>query len=101
MKAQWKKLLRFTLTLLLFDIIMTLIYLYVAYDSKEWDGFKSSHDQGLINKIVNRFYYSVNVSTAFGLGPVSPRSNLLKLITVAQIYITLGIFLSKYNPLKL
>ena len=82
MTAQWRKPLRFMLTVLVFDVVMTIVYLYFAYDSKEWDGFKSSHDQGLINKIVNRFYYSVNVSTAFGLGPVSPRSNLLKLINV-------------------
>ena len=30
--------LRFTLTILLFDIVMTIVYLYVAYDAKEWDG---------------------------------------------------------------
>ena len=101
MKAPWMKLLRFTLTILLCDIVMTIVYLYVAYDAKEWDGLDKSDDEGIVNKIVNRFYYSVNVSTAFGLGPINPKSNTLKMITIAQIYITLGIFLSKYNPLRL
>ena len=101
MTAQWRKPLRFMLTVLVFDVVMTIVYLYFAYDSKHWDGLDNSDDQGLINKIVNRFYYSVNVSTAFGLGPINPKNNMLKLITVAQIYITLGILLSKYNPLKL
>ena len=101
MTAQWRKPLRFMLTVLVFDVVMTIVYLYVAYDAKEWDGIDKSDDEGIVNKIVNRFYYSVNVSTAFGLGPINPKSNTLKMITIAQIYITLGIFLSKYNPLKL
>ena len=101
MKTQWNKLIRFTLTILFFDFVMTFIYLVVAYDSKEWNGLNDHNDSKIIDKIINRLYYSVNVSTAFGLGPMSPISNILKIITIVQVYITLGIFLSKYSPLRL
>ena len=101
MKIQWFKLIRFITTIFLFDLLMTFVYLVIAYDSKEWDGMDNHSDDNFISKVINRLYYSVNVSTAFGLGPISPVSNLLKIITVVQIYVTLGIFLSKYNPLRL
>ena len=92
MKLQLKKIAKFLITVLVFDILMTIIYLFIAYDSTQWDGVNNSNDKGLLNKIVNRFYYSVNVSTSFGLGPISPTSNLLKLITILQMYIAIGLF---------
>lgn len=101
MSRQLEKFIKFLITIFAFDIIMTIIYLVIAYDTTQWDGIDDHDDNGIINKFINRFYYSVNVSTSFGLGPISPISNLLKLITIMQIYLTLGLFLSKYNPLKL
>lgn len=101
MTRAWAKFLNFLSMLLLFDIAMTAVYMAVAYDTAPWGGLRPRTDDTLIDKMLNRFYYSVNVSTAFGLGPVTPASRTLKLITVVQIYITLGLFLSKYNPLKL
>ena len=101
MKTQWSKLIKFIITVFIFDLFMTFVYLTIAYDSNDWDGMDKHSDDNFISKLINRLYYSVNVSTAFGLGPISPISELLKLITIIQIYITLGIFLSKYNPLRL
>ena len=101
MTREWAKFLRFLSMLLLFDIGMTMVYMAAAYDTAPWGGLRPHTDDTLIDKALNRFYYSVNVSTAFGLGPVSPATRTLKLITVAQIYLTLGLFLSKYNPLRL
>jgi len=101
MSTQWIKFVKFLSTILAFDILMTLVYLAIAYDTEQWDGMDDHNDDGLFNKLINRFYYSVNVSTSFGLGPISPISNTLKVLTIVQIYMTLGLFLSKYNPLKL
>ena len=101
MAKAWTKFLKFLSMLLLFDLMMTAVYMAVAYDTAPWGGLRPHADDTLVDKIFNRFYYSVNVSTAFGLGPVSPASKTLKLITVVQMYLTLGLFLSKYNPLRL
>ena len=79
--------------IIVLDIIATFIYLLLAYDTEHWQVYGDNHhlsDDSLSEKILNRFYYSVNVSTTLGLGPVTPDSKLTIILTIIQIYMTIS-----------
>lgn len=80
--------------IIILDIIATVIYLALAYDTDHWILYGDDHkmsDDSLYEKVINRFYYSVNVSTTLGLGPVSPNSKITILLTILQIYMTISL----------
>lgn len=79
------------LQVLIFDCIMTAVYMIFAYDKDEWMmALAKDSDKGFWKKLLNRFYYSVNVSTTIGLGPISPNTTKTVILTLINIYCTLA-----------
>jgi hypothetical protein len=85
----FKKIHKLLFRLFIFDIIMTSVYLIFCHDSDHWDLYGDKTDDDMVEKVLNRFYYSLNVSTTIGLGPIAPRSKVAMLLTILQIYGTI------------
>ena len=80
--------------ILILDFTASFIYLLLAYDTDHWEMYGNSHslsDDTLSEKLLNRFYYSVNVSTTLGLGPVTPNSKITIILTIIQIFMTISL----------
>lgn len=80
------------LKLILFDVLMALIYLVFTYNSNHWTLYKNHKDDSLYDKFFNRFYYSLQVSSTLGLGPIIPDSKTSMFLTIVQIYVTISLF---------
>ena len=83
-----KNIVQLFLKLLIIDVVMTVVYLIFAYNSSDWTMYGEKSDDTLLKKILNRFYYSLNISTTLGLGPIGPNSVKIMIITILQIYIS-------------
>ena len=91
MSKNFYKVLKILLTLFVVDIVMSCVYLLFCYDSDNWDTGEDNPNDSFLAKLFNSFYYSTMVSTTVGLGPISPKSNLAKSLTLLQLYITFAV----------
>ena len=76
--------------LFIFDCVMALLYLFVLYDTDAWDNSKNYKDESIIDKFINRMYYSLMISST--IGPPSgfiPRTRTGKLLTIVHIYLSI------------
>ena len=76
--------------LFIFDLIMAILYMTVLYESDNWKFDKDTNDRSFFDKLVNRVYYSLMISST--IGPPAgfvPKSRLGKLLTVFHIYLSI------------
>ena len=76
--------------LFLFDLVMAALYMVVLYDSDNWDYSENTADHTLSDKIINRIYYSLMISST--IGPPAgfvPRSRTGKMLTIFHIYLSI------------
>ena len=69
----------------LFNVVMTIIYMISSFDTKKWSSFKKNNDISIINKFINRYYYSINITTFLGSAN-EPNDSTSKFITICQIF---------------
>ena len=89
-KVAPSKIFRILRALFLFDCIMGVLYLIILYDEKNWDNTQKYRDDTLVDKIVNRLYYSLMISST--IGPPSgfvPITRAGKLLTIMHIYLSI------------
>ena len=72
----------------LFNVVMTIIYMISSFDTNKWDSFKKDNDINLIDKFINRYYYSINITTFLGSAN-EPNDTISKFITICQIFLVI------------
>ena len=78
------------LNLFIFDIIMVGVYMGLLYDSSNWLLSKQTKDDTFMDKVTNRFYYSLMISSTIGpSNDFAPSSRLGKIVTIVHIYLSI------------
>lgn len=76
--------------LFIFDLIMAVLYMTVLYESDNWHFNDDTNDRSFFDKLVNRIYYSLMISSTIGPpGSFVPKSRMGKLLTVFHIYLSI------------
>jgi len=91
MNKKFQNVINVLFSVLVVDIVMSCIYFLFCDDPDNWDTSHDIKNVTFLNKYFNHFYYSTMVSTTVGIGPISPKSNLVKLLTLFHVYITFAI----------
>ena len=72
--------------------LMTAVYTVFGWESKKWVGLDKSNDSTIVDKIINRFYFTCITISTIGYGNIGPKDNTLKIITsINSIIIILGL----------
>ena len=86
------------LTTLLKNILVTVLSFTVlftifGYESKDWNGIEEEKDKTLLQKLFNRFYFSMVSFSTIGLGDISPKTIILRSIMIIyMIFVTVPIY---------
>jgi len=71
----------------------TLLYSTFGYSSDDWNGMENENDNTFFEKIFNRFYFSSITFSTIGYGDISPKTFILKILTIMfAVLIVSGIF---------
>ena len=76
------------LKLLLFiGVCFTFTLIYLFLEDSNFVGFSSKvkNDNSRLNKVINRFYFSIICGSTIGFGDMHPRTNIAKLLVICQI----------------
>lgn len=63
-------------------LVFTLIYLYIGYDSNDWNGIEPEADITLGDKFFNRFYFTTLSMSTIGYGDITPKTKRLRALTI-------------------
>tara|TARA_B100000902_G_C27264747_1_gene892859 strand:+ start:1260 stop:1550 length:291 start_codon:yes stop_codon:yes gene_type:complete len=86
------------LTTLLKNILVTvlsftILFTIFGYESKDWNGIEEEKDKTLLQKLFNRFYFSMVSFSTIGLGDISPKTIILRSIMIIyMIFVTVPIY---------
>tara|TARA_Y100000994_G_C15563465_1_gene389315 strand:- start:342 stop:632 length:291 start_codon:yes stop_codon:yes gene_type:complete len=75
----------------------TILFTIFGYESKDWNGIEEEKDKTLLQKVFNRFYFSIVSFSTVGLGDISPKTTILRSIMI--IY-TILVIVPIYDFLK-
>ena len=76
--------------LIIINIIFTLIYMTLCYDSKHWEfSSRNPGDDTFSQKLFNRFFFSINIYSTIGVGGPLPVTYTCKVIYMFQVIIML------------
>ena len=76
---------------------LTFMYLTVGYDSSHWNGIDEEQDKNFPEKFFNRFYFSTITFSTAGYGDISPRSNIVRVVTIIFALVMLIEYYMLYN----
>ncbi len=89
-KIKLSKMITVLLNLFVFDIIMVAIYMAFLYESSNWLLSDRTKDDTFVDKLTNRFYYSLMISSTIGpSNDFAPSSRLGKVVTICHIYLSI------------
>lgn len=89
-RIRLSKMLTVLLNLFVFDVLMVGVYMAFLYESKNWLLSESTKDDTFADKLTNRFYYSLMISSTIGpSNDFAPSSRLGKLVTICHIYLSI------------
>ncbi len=86
------------LTTLLKNILVTvlsftILFTIFGYESRDWNGIEEEKDKTLLQKLFNRFYFSMVSFSTIGLGDISPKTIILRSIMIIyMIFVTVPIY---------
>tara|TARA_B100000427_G_C14979354_1_gene364613 strand:+ start:28 stop:318 length:291 start_codon:yes stop_codon:yes gene_type:complete len=86
------------LTTLLKNILVTvlsftILFTIFGYESKDWNGIEEEKDKTLLQKLFNRFYFSMVSFSTIGLGDISPKTiKLRSIMIIYMIFVTVPIY---------
>ena len=86
------------LTTLLKNILVTVVsftilFTIFGYESKDWNGIEEEKDKTLLQKLFNRFYFSMVSFSTIGLGDISPKTIIIRSIMIIyMIFVTIPIY---------
>lgn len=86
------------LTTLLKNILVTVVsftilFTIFGYESKDWNGIEEEKDKTLLQKLFNRFYFSMVSFSTIGLGDISPKTIIIRSIMIIyMIFVTVPIY---------
>lgn len=79
-------------------LFFTLLYTIFGYSSDDWNGMENENDNTFFEKFFNRFYFSSITFSTIGYGDISPKTYILKILTVIfAVLIVSGIFTIYHN----
>ena len=78
LRELFRRLLIYIFTLFIF----TLLYLYIGYDSEDWNGIVPDKDKTLVDKFFTRFYFTTLSLSTIGYGDITPKTNRLRSLTI-------------------
>tara|TARA_Y100000996_G_scaffold381896_1_gene336734 strand:+ start:298 stop:588 length:291 start_codon:yes stop_codon:yes gene_type:complete len=71
----------------------TILFTIFGYESKDWNGIEEEKDKTLLQKLFNRFYFSMVSFSTIGLGDISPKTIILRSIMIIyMIFVTIPIY---------
>lgn len=74
---------RFVYFLLLFLTLWILLVIFCPEGELHFNGIKKEEDVTFIDKLFNRFYFSIVTGTTLGYGDISPKSKTARIIIIA------------------
>ena len=80
--------------LIIYFIIITLyFFIFINFPYTHWNGITKKNDEKLIDRVIDRIYFIFTTISTAGYGDISPRTRVLKLITMSlQLFIIIGLF---------
>ena len=71
----------------------TILFTIFGYESKDWNGIEEEKDKTLLQKLFNRFYFSMVSFSTIGLGDISPKTIIIRSIMIIyMIFVTVPIY---------
>ena len=87
------KLITFLRNIIILTTIITILFTIFGYESKDWNGIEEKNDKTLLQKLFNRFYFSIISLSTIGFGDISPKTNKLRFImTIYAIIVIIPIY---------
>jgi len=68
-------------------VFFTLLFTIFGYNTNDWNGIKENEDETLIQKLFNRYYFSMISLTTVGFGDITPNTFTLKMIMIIYSFV--------------
>ena len=65
----------------------TLLFTIFGYETNEWNGIKENEDKTLLQKLFNRYYFTIVSFSTVGFGDITPNTFTLKMLMIIYSFV--------------
>ncbi len=77
------------ISLIKITFFFTLLFTIFGYETNDWNGIKEEEDKTLLQKLFNRYYFTMISFTTIGFGDITPNTIRLKMLMIIYSFIIL------------
>lgn len=92
---------RFTYFLLLLLSLWISLIVFCPEGEIHFNGIKKEDDETFVDKLFNRFYFSIVTGTTLGYGDISPKSKTARIIIIAFLLLMFFGFFNIFHEMHL